>query len=361
MTPTLDALHAPGDAAPRPHGNCYWLVPGVLMAGEYPGAPDEDTACERLDRILQAGVRHFIDLTEATEPLAPYAATLQARAAAQGVHAGHQRHAIRDLGVPTAATMRGILEALRAPRDGATYVHCWGGIGRTGTVMGCLLVELGLTADDALALIARKWRAMDKRHRNPHSPETDEQVRFIRAWQRDGSWRLAPPAAVPNTRDDEVWYFAFGSNMDPARLIDARLTPRGVPVTRRIAGTATGWRLTFHKPWSAMAGAGVADIVADPSSTVHGTLNRMPPAGLDVLDGYEGTANGHYRRTPIEVHAPALGHAVQAVAYTACGPFNPLLRPTRTYLNHLLAGRDLLPQDHVQWLMGQAVLGDASR
>lgn len=29
-------LHLPGDHLPRPHGNCYWLVPGQIMAGEYP-------------------------------------------------------------------------------------------------------------------------------------------------------------------------------------------------------------------------------------------------------------------------------------------------------------------------------------
>jgi hypothetical protein len=201
MTPSRHTLHAAGDSAPRPHGNCYWLVPGLLMAGEYPGAPTEEATRERLDRLLQAGVRHFVDLTEATEPLVPYAAMLHARATELGLSVAHERHAIRDLGVPTPATLRGILQALRSPRkpvQGASYVHCWGGIGRTGTVMGCLLVEFGLTADEALALIERKWLVMEKRHRCPRSPETEEQVRMIRTWQRDGTWSLADdgPQAV---------------------------------------------------------------------------------------------------------------------------------------------------------------------
>ena len=353
MKATRAALHTPGDGAPRPHANCYWLVPGVLLAGEYPGAPSEEAAAERLDGILGAGVRHFLDLTEATEPLAPYAHLMQARARALGVTAGYERHPIRDLGTPSPATMRGILQALRAPREGATYVHCWGGIGRTGTVVGCLLVELGLPTDEALALIAAKWQAMEKRHRCPRSPETDAQVRFIRDWRPDGTWRLAEPGA--RDRHALVWYFAFGSNMNPARLNDARLKPHGVAVSRRIAGAAAGWRLCFHKPWRAMPGSGVADIVADPRSVVHGTLNQMPPEGLAVLDRHEGTAAGHYRRTLLQVHAPALGHAVQAVAYTACGPFDPALRPSRVYLEHLLAGGDLLPPEHLAALRGQAV------
>jgi hypothetical protein len=156
--------------------------------------------------------------------------------------------------------------------------------------------------------------------------------------------------------DPPVWYFAFGSNMNPARLIEARLRPQGVMVTRRIAGIAHGWRLTFHKPWSSMPGAGVADIVASDKAVVHGTLNEMPPSGLDVLDGYEGTRSGHYRRTVITVHAPALERTVQAIAYTACGPFDQTLRPTRAYLDHLLAGKDLLPADYVEALARQPVL-----
>ena len=31
-------LDVPGDALPRPHANCYWLIPGQLLAGEHPGA-----------------------------------------------------------------------------------------------------------------------------------------------------------------------------------------------------------------------------------------------------------------------------------------------------------------------------------
>ena len=48
--------------------------------------------------------------------------------------------------------MREILDHLRTRLDSGhkVYVHCWGGIGRTGTVVGCHLVEQGMTADQAL-------------------------------------------------------------------------------------------------------------------------------------------------------------------------------------------------------------------
>ena len=56
----------------KPDPNTYWVVPGKLLAGEYPGAPDSEEARRRLRRFLAAGVRHFIDLTEVAE-LEPYA------------------------------------------------------------------------------------------------------------------------------------------------------------------------------------------------------------------------------------------------------------------------------------------------
>jgi hypothetical protein len=54
---------------PKPDPNTYWVVPGKLLAGEYPGARDPEESRQRLRKFLAAGVRHFIDLTEAGELL----------------------------------------------------------------------------------------------------------------------------------------------------------------------------------------------------------------------------------------------------------------------------------------------------
>ena len=45
--------------------------------------------------------------------------------------------------------MAGLLDAIdTAMRDGKTvYLHCWGGVGRTGNVVGCSLVRHGHTGD----------------------------------------------------------------------------------------------------------------------------------------------------------------------------------------------------------------------
>jgi hypothetical protein len=43
-----------------------------------------------------------------------------------------------------------------------------------------------------------------------------------------------------------VWYFAYGSNMNPARLGDQRLKERAVQMGPRVGGRLDGWRLVFN-------------------------------------------------------------------------------------------------------------------
>ena len=134
-------LDAPGDVLPRPHPNCYWLIAGQLLAGEHPvSSIHRVDSTSRIDALLDAGVRQFIDLTEEGEGRAPYAPTLRDRAESRGLRAAHRRFAIPDFGVPSAVLMRSALDAIYAAIDvgDPVYLHCWAGVGRTGTVVGCL-------------------------------------------------------------------------------------------------------------------------------------------------------------------------------------------------------------------------------
>jgi hypothetical protein len=65
---------------------------------------------------------------------------------------------------------------------GITYVHCWGGVGRTGLAIACWLQERGQTPDEALTDLADKWRLCAKSKWKPSSPETAEQVKWVKEW-----------------------------------------------------------------------------------------------------------------------------------------------------------------------------------
>lgn len=154
-----------------------------------------------------------------------------------------------------------------------------------------------------------------------------------------------------------TWYFAYGSNMDADRLFTKRLEPEGVARGERVAGRLDGWRLGFNKP-SRLAerkGQGAGNILEEPGSAVFGTLNLLPPAGFDVLDVHEGVAGGHYERRTLPVVRLDTGATVEAIAYVAL-LVGEGLRPTREYLGHLLAGRDLLPADYWERLAATPTL-----
>ena len=135
--------------------------------------------------LLQAGIDHFVDLTEPADRLEPYAAITLEEARRLGANIAHERHPITDLSVPRSPDeMTAILDAI----DGAlgagrtVYLHCWGGVGRTGTVVGCWRVRRGKTGDEALGQIAEWWQGVAKVHRQPRSPETTEQHAYVREW-----------------------------------------------------------------------------------------------------------------------------------------------------------------------------------
>src|SRR5262249_7275267 len=145
----------------------FWLVPGRLLAGEYPGARTDEEARRKLRSFLDAGVSFFLDLTEEDEGLQPYATLLQEEAKRRERTVTYLRLAIPDMSVPTADRMLEIQQVITsALGDGHTvYVHCWGGIGRTGTVVGCYLVEQEVSGAEALAEIRRLRRGTTDRWR----------------------------------------------------------------------------------------------------------------------------------------------------------------------------------------------------
>jgi protein-tyrosine phosphatase len=167
-----------------PIPNSYRLHDGRLIAGEYPGDRDEEVARNKLSLLLDAGVTTFIDLTEGHE-LSPYDALVAETAKARGAPVTYIRLPIRDVSVPKSpSVMREILDTIDSALEsgGTAYVHCWGGVGRTGTVVGCHLVRRGMTGEEALARVAELFKNMEKYSQRRRSPETDEQDTYVRTW-----------------------------------------------------------------------------------------------------------------------------------------------------------------------------------
>ena len=167
----------------HPIPESYWVEPGRFLAGEYPGRFDAEQTRRRLDALIEAGIDTFIDLTRENENI-PYEGILIEQSHVYGVKSHYHRFAIGDFGLPTPKLMETILdkidESLSAGRK--VYVHCWGGIGRTGTTIGCYLVRRGLDGDEALRQLAKWWREVPKSRIHPRSPETSEQAAFVRSW-----------------------------------------------------------------------------------------------------------------------------------------------------------------------------------
>lgn len=166
-----------------PFPDSYWVLPGLLLAGEYPYAKEPAAGEQKLAALLDVGIRLSIDLTEAGEyNLRPYALAFLAQAQKRQLQVLHQRFPIPDGGIPSLAQMQAILARIDQALADSTpaFVHCFGGIGRTGTVIGCYLVQHGYSPAQALTQIAA-WRAGTPDEHRP-APETAAQVQFVQAW-----------------------------------------------------------------------------------------------------------------------------------------------------------------------------------
>jgi protein-tyrosine phosphatase len=158
------------------------------MAGPYPGDVDDKQSRQKLNWLLNQGVDFFLDLTESQEHgLVPYAGQLEEQANALGQSVDRVRLSIEDFTTPSKTEMTQILDTLDAAIEAGSvvYLHCFGGIGRTGTVVGCYLVRHGMSGEAALNRIVQLRKALPNWKKA--SPETKDQRNMILNWSNYSS------------------------------------------------------------------------------------------------------------------------------------------------------------------------------
>jgi hypothetical protein len=172
----------------KPISQSYWVIPGRFLAGEYPGLGNDKAGTRtRLIGFLYGGFDEFIDLTTENERI-PYSPMLKHEADSAGLNVRHQRFSFPDFSVPSQAMMVSALDAIDAALivGHKVYLHCVGGIGRTGITVGCHLVRHGMEPTDALRHLRELYRTSLQSLIVSTTPETEEQTRFILNWKEHG-------------------------------------------------------------------------------------------------------------------------------------------------------------------------------
>jgi gamma-glutamylcyclotransferase (GGCT)/AIG2-like uncharacterized protein YtfP len=140
-------------------------------------------------------------------------------------------------------------------------------------------------------------------------------------------------------------YFAYGSNMNPARVAE-----RGLAVVSARGARLAGVALAFDKCSAVHPGIGHANLVTARAGHVEGVLYALSTGDeIAKMDAFEHTPINYSReRVCVETAAGVV------IAWTYFA--NPAmrrtgLRPDRAYLAHLLAGRRYLSPAYFESLL----------
>ena len=189
----------------------YWVAEGKIAAGEYPGNQFSlnpatliativhsvnallktrfrfwNTPSKKINNLLGSGITTFIDLTVLGER-PNYGSALHAERRRRSIRTNYCRFSIVDRNIPKIDLMKEILDLIdnEINEGRIPYIHCFRGLGRTGTVVGCYLVRQGMTGDDALKKLVCLRSGVASAFRE--SPETDIQKQFVLDWARHDS------------------------------------------------------------------------------------------------------------------------------------------------------------------------------
>lgn len=168
-----------------PFDKTWWIVRNRIVGGRFPGGLTPEDNRDALQALVDFGFSCVVNLTEPGEigrgyqPFPDYRSELQSLASQHGSSVRVLWLPIEDNGVPQVSEARSLIDQIED--EPLTYIHCWGGHGRTGTIGGCILRERGLPFDDVIQHM-KIARDHDHHLRRNYAPQTFEQRTFIAEW-----------------------------------------------------------------------------------------------------------------------------------------------------------------------------------
>lgn len=145
---------------------------------------------------------------------------------------------------------------------------------------------------------------------------------------------------------EEIWYFAYGSNLS---VVDEKRKGRG-NIHEAVPCRLPDYRLTFSK--LGRDGTCKANITPDPAAEVWGVAYLCDREAMAELDHSEGVDDGHYEHLVVKVHTRTSG-VLEAITYTAGPEYLCEEGPPREdYARSIIHGarHHGLPEDYIRSL-----------
>lgn len=152
--------------------------------------------------------------------------------------------------------------------------------------------------------------------------------------------------ALPCEQTDDMWYFAYGSNLNTRAVSEwaRHFGHKAPPLKNGRPAVLDNYRLCFPI-YSDFWGGGVADITYDAGKYVMGAVFDLNEADLGVLDTKVGRSvdatgreTGIVKRINVRVSPLGKGEPMEAITYTGVSAEKYHIPPTRHYMDLLIQG-----------------------